>query len=105
MPVTIKQWHVLTPVLLLPFVMVGLFLLLHARVPELAALLIPDGLVAIWVYYDSRAVSLKYSREWQQAELTTPDWLGVTVLIFAPLGLPLYTYQLHALNNALKTSV
>ena len=98
---TIRQLHVLTPILLLPFVVLGLFFLLAARVPEVAALLIPDGIVSVWVYYDSRALSLKYPSAWKQAELASPFWLGVTVLIFAPLGLPLYAFELHSLNETL----
>ena len=99
---TIKELHVLTPILLLMFVGLGLLFLLQLRVPAVAALLIPDGLVSVWVYYDSRALNLKYSREWEQAELASPFWLGVTALIFAPLGLPLYAYALYGLNNTLK---
>jgi len=100
--VTIKEFHVLTPILLLLFIGVGLLFLLQLRVPPVGALLIPDCLVSAWVYYDSRALSLRYPREWERAELVSPFWLGVTALIFAPLGLPLYTYALYGLNNTLK---
>ena len=100
--VTIKELHVLTPILLLMFVGLGLLFLLQLRVSAFAALLIPDGLVSVWVYYDSRALSLKYPREWEEAELASPFWLGVTALIFAPLGLPFYAYELYGLNNILK---
>jgi len=62
----------------------------------------PDALVSVWVYYDSRGLSLRYPKEWERAELASPFWLGVTAIIFAPLGLPLYAYELHALNNTLK---
>ena len=99
---TIKELHVLTPILLLMFVGLGLLFLLQLRVSAFAALLIPNGLVSVWVYYDSRTLSLKYPREWEDAELASPFWLGVTALIFAPLGLPFYAYELYGLNNALK---
>ena len=103
--VTIKELHVLTPILLLMFVGLGLFCLLQLRVPAVAALFIPEALVSGWVYYDSRALSLKYPKEWERAELASPFWLGVTALIFAPLGLPFYTYELYGLNNSLKNGV
>lgn len=105
MLVTNKGLHVLTPVLLLLVIGVGLLFLLRLRIPAVAALLIPDCLVSVWVYYDSRALSLRYPKEWARAELASPFWLGVTVLIFAPLGLPLYTYELYTLNNAIEKGV
>ena len=98
----IKEFHVLTPILLLVVIGIGVLFLSQLRVPAVAALLILEALVSVWVYYDSRALSLRYPREWKQAELASPFWIGVTVLIFAPLGLPLYTYELYGLNNALK---
>jgi len=103
--VTIKELHVLTPILLLMFVGLGLFCLLQLRVPAVAALFIPEALVSVWVYYDSRALNLKYPKEWERAELASPFRLGVTALIFAPLGLPFYTYELYGLNNSLKNGV
>jgi hypothetical protein len=78
---------------------------LQLKVPGVAALLIPDGLVSVWVYCDSRALNLKYPKEWEGAELASPFWLGATTLIFAPLGLPLYTYELYCLNNTLTKGV
>ena len=101
----IKELHVLTPILLLLFIGIALLFLIQLRVPALAAFLMPDALVSVWVYYDSRSLSLRYPGEWKRAELASPFWLGVTALIFAPLGLPLYTYELHALNNSLKNGV
>ena len=98
----IKELHVLTPVLLLLVIGVGALFLLQLRIPAVAAFFIPSGLVSVWVFYDSRALSLRYPREWERAELASPFWLGVTALIFAPLGLPLYTYELHILNDALR---
>ena len=102
---TIKELHILTPILLLLFVGIGLLFLLQLRVPAVAALFVPNGLVSVWVYYDSRSLSLRYPTEWERAELASPFWLGVTALIFAPLGLPLYTYELHTLNSTLKNGV
>jgi ABC-type multidrug transport system fused ATPase/permease subunit len=103
--VTIKELHVLTPILLLLFIGMGLLFLLQLRVPAVAAMFIPNGLASVWAYYDSRTLRLRYPREWERAELSSPFWLGVTTLIFAPLGLPLYTYELRALNNTLKNGV
>ena len=100
--VTIKGLHVFTPILLLLFIGVGVLFLSQLRVPAVVALLILEGLVSVWVYYDSRALSLRYPREWERAELASPFWLGVTALIFAPLGLPFYTYELDSLNKTLK---
>jgi len=102
MLVTIKELHVVTPILLLLVMGVGVFFLSQLRIPPVAALLILECLVSVWVYYDSRALSLRYPRVWKQAELASPFWIGVTALIFAPLGLPLYTYELYSLNNILK---
>ena len=99
---TIKKLHLLTPILLLLFIGVGMLFLLHLRIPFVVALFIPSCLVSAWVYYDSKALSLRYPREWKEAELASPFWLGVTALIFPPLGLPLYTYELHALNDSLN---
>jgi hypothetical protein len=103
--VTIRESHVFTPILLLLFIGLALLFLLQLRVPAVAAFLIPEAFVSVWVYYDSRALSLRYPKEWERAELASPFWLGVTALLFAPLGLPLYTYELYGLNNALKEGI
>ena len=99
---TIKKLHVITPIVLLLVMGVGMLFLLGLRVPGIPALYLPSVLVSVWVYYDSRTFNLRYSREWERTDLISPFWLGVTALIFAPLGLPLYTYELYALNNTLK---
>jgi len=80
----------------------GVLSLAQFQVPPLAALLTLEGLASVWVYYDSRALRLKYPNEWKQAELGSPFWIWVTALIFAPIGLPLYTYELNSLNKTLK---
>lgn len=100
---TIKQLHILTPILLLIFVGLGFLFLLQLRIPAIASFLIPEALASVWVYFDSRTLNLQHPREWQRAELASPFWLGVTALLFAPLGLPFYAYELYALNIALKS--
>ena len=99
---TVKELHVFTPILLLMIMAGGVLSLAQLRVPPLAAMLILEGLASVWVYYDSRALRLKYPEEWKRAELGSSFWIWVTTLIFAPVGLPLYTYELKALNRALK---
>ena len=98
----IKEVHVFAPILLLLAMGVGVFFLTLLRVPIIASWLILEAVAAVLVYSDSRAMNLRYQREWNDAELASPFWIGVTTLIFAPLGLPLYTYALYAVNNILK---
>jgi hypothetical protein len=93
------------PILLLPIMAVGAFVLSEVKIPFVAGWLILEALASVWVYYDSKALNLRYPQEWARAELASPFWIGVTTLIFAPLGLPFYTYHLNALNNALRQSV
>ena len=102
MLVTVKEFHVFSPVLILVIMGAGVLTLYELRIPPLAAMLALEALASVWVYKDSKVLSEKYPDEWKDAELGSPFWLGVTALIFAPIGLPLYTYELKSLNNALK---
>jgi heme/copper-type cytochrome/quinol oxidase subunit 2 len=101
---TIKEIHVFTPIILLAVIGFGTLILSHLRIPLIVAWLTLQAMVSVWVYFDSRALNQRYPSEWERAELGSPFWIGVTTLLFAPLGLAFYTYELRALNSVLKAA-